>query len=370
MTSSSAFGAKHGFTLVELSVVLLIAALMVGFGLKALQGANPKNCYPETRTALQDIHGALENFARSKGRYPLPARIDYGSSNGEFGREASSGLASSGGVVFGSLPVNALGLGGDKAADCWNNKFTYAVTTALTTAPGYSSNGGAITLNTGTLSASSPLTTTAAFVVISHGQDGEGATPLTSAASVTARSCNVSGSKIDRENCDIAGGANTRFFDAAFNNGDGVSNFYDDVIIYAEKSALLVDCEVGSVVKWSSNQCGFQSETVMANGETLLNQWATSPPTNFHFTGAADIKCDAGTLTATNTTCDNNPCPTGCAYTDPRGGGSGCMTEGTARTYGDGICQRYACCGGAMQVTPLAHCPLTDGADEAVMCGM
>lgn len=364
-TSSSCCGVKRGFTLVELSVVVLIAALMLGFGLKMLQGGTPKNCYPQTRMQMQDIQSALEHYVQHHGRYPRPARTDLGAGNGLFGAEAASGITSSGGVLIGALPVQVLDLPASHAADCWGKLFTYAVTDVLTTTMGYASGAyGAITVRHGPLASSSVLTTTGAFVVVSHGEDGDGATTLTTGSSSTPGSCTVSGSKIDRQNCN----GDATFFDAPFNNGAQAADFYDDLILYISRPTTLVDCEAGTDVLWGSDQCGATLSKLLADGEALTAISSITPPGQPGFDGTANITCQAGTLVTSATSCSSGSCPMGCSFTDPRGGSELCMGEGSGRSYGPGICKRYRCCASMILVEDLSNCPIADGMEESDPC--
>lgn len=238
---------RAAFTLVELAVALVIVSLMTGFALQAFQGSRNVNCLQTTRDQILTIQKALDKFTFKNQRLPKPALLATGSGNPVFGAEASTGyiaIAASGdNVLMGVVPNATLGLDNSYAADCWGNKFVYAVTEKLTSSDGASgypgNNTGKITLKTGTLASPTTLSTSIAYVVVSMGPDGFGANPLT-VADATIRHCTGStASRVDRENCDFTVGGNTTFFSNAINTGDTASHF-DDLLIYKEKPATLV----------------------------------------------------------------------------------------------------------------------------------
>ncbi len=221
---------KHrGFSLIELSVVLVITSLMLGFGLQATQSSSTVDCMAVTRTQITTIHNAIDNYVRSKNIYPMPAGRALGVTDPMFGRAAPSATSGSidrlasdpaNPILFGALPFQTLGLPASFAADCWGNKFTYNVAQNLTVdQPTYATNAGAIIVNTGTLADPIPITTPtklAAYVVISHGADGVGSAKKNASAKGWLGAA-TAGAKIDAENAD--GNTNRIIFAAAFNNG-------------------------------------------------------------------------------------------------------------------------------------------------------
>ncbi len=108
----------HGFTLVELAVVIVIVALLLGALLVPLatqvQGRNVK----ETRQSLKEIKEALLGFAVTQGRLPCP-------DTDRDGREdACGGVGLTIDVVEGFLPWRDLAV---PATDAWGRIFRYAV---------------------------------------------------------------------------------------------------------------------------------------------------------------------------------------------------------------------------------------------------
>ncbi len=255
----------HAFSLLELSVVLVIVSLMTGFGLQAFQSGSigGNECYANTKQQLKTIDRALQSFTASQMRLPKPAFANLGSSDPAFGYEAKgaqtdaaqanygasdangipSGMTNNSGVLIGALPHAVLGLSMDYAADCWGQKFTYAVTNVLTSShatSGYPASTvmGAITLNSNTIAAPNSLATDTSYVVISHGMDKYGATPLTG-GNITPGSCSAaaSGEKIDKANCD----GNATFFNATLNTGGVTAEYFDDLLVYSTKMLSIIN---------------------------------------------------------------------------------------------------------------------------------
>lgn len=217
------------FSLLELSAVIVIIGLITAVAL-GLKQSSAEDCYLTTKQQLNDIDAAIQRFISKMDRLPMPAARNVGVEDPLHGREASGGaIDTANGASWGALPFQALGLAPSYAADCWGNKLTYVVTTALTsnaTSGGYqdSSMDGNITVRK---DASTTITTTAAYAIISHGADALGSVKnnygnpskgwCTGAASIATQNCLASSATVAS---------------AAFNNGkDAGANFFDDVII-------------------------------------------------------------------------------------------------------------------------------------------
>ena len=298
--------AQSGFTLLELVLVLGIVGLMAAFGMEAASGLQAVECNGKTAEQLARVQSAVQGFVATNGRLPRPALVTRGSSDGEFGREVTAlphaELVDTGTVLIGSLPHVTLGLPLEFAADCWGNKFTYAVTKSLTTndpVSGYGPSSGAITLRTGTRAAAQDLSTNSGYLVISHGANKLGATPLT-AGNVTARWCTlVGGSEIDRENCDAT---NAIFFDGLANSGTVADNAYDDIIVFESKTPVAPPTPASSTYAWGLNDVG-----QLGDGTTTNRTTPVMVSTALSFT-----QVSGGTSTGDNHTCGVTS--TGAAY--------------------------------------------------------
>lgn len=191
-----------GFTLVELTVVLVVISLLLTTGMQLLTAQMTSSRYAETRTKQEAIRVALISFISKTNRMPCPAAPGIPAGAALYGAEAvtpgtCSGVTSSGtgdtAVSVGIVPWTSLGLPEEMATDGHFNKMTYVVTTRATglTSQTVAGMRGAITIHSGTptlpgqapagnqlndCSAGSTINNCAAVVaIISHGKNGLGA---------------------------------------------------------------------------------------------------------------------------------------------------------------------------------------------------
>ena len=181
-----------GFSLVEISIVLVIVSLLMAGLLPTLSGQVEQHHASDTRKQLDDIRQALIGFALTYGRLPCPADGSIPTGQSGAGLEVTTGSGSSmtcanaGGV----LPWATLGV---NETDGWGRRYTYRVDSyfadaisantygsgcAPTTLPTQSSFALCSTGRLDVLSASSGGTTIAGnvpAVVVSHGSNGFGA---------------------------------------------------------------------------------------------------------------------------------------------------------------------------------------------------
>ena len=173
---------SHGFTLMELAIVLFIVSLLIGGMLMPLSAQNEIRGRQETDKALATIREALIGFAVINGRLPCPAQQSISTGTVNAGVEAvttpggpcacadtTNGIATIGATacndindvgptgITGVLPWATLGL---PETDAWNNRYTYRMTTRFgRVASGQSNFGCAVT----------PNPATAAFALCSSG---------------------------------------------------------------------------------------------------------------------------------------------------------------------------------------------------------
>lgn len=83
---------ERGFTLVELTVVLLIVGLLVGGLVLPLSVQRDIQNLSATRRQLVEIREALLGFAAAHGRLPCPARVRRPASKMSMWRPASAGM--------------------------------------------------------------------------------------------------------------------------------------------------------------------------------------------------------------------------------------------------------------------------------------
>ena len=113
-----------GFTLIELTIVLVIVALLIGGMLVPLSAQRDLGRASETQRQLAEIKEALLGFAVANGRLPRPATsLADGAENPAFCADDAA--------CTGYLPWAVLGV---KKTDAWSKMIRYSVTPAYANA--------------------------------------------------------------------------------------------------------------------------------------------------------------------------------------------------------------------------------------------
>ncbi|MGA7593828.1 MAG: type II secretion system protein [Gallionella sp.] len=129
---------QTGFTLVEMAMVLMIVALLLGGLLPTITSQVEQRHENDTLKQLDEIQQALIGFAIINGRLPCPATsTSNGAENFAVGHSAADGICSN--FYNGFVPAATLGLSGATNAglvlDAWGNPIRYAVTSWNSTSP-------------------------------------------------------------------------------------------------------------------------------------------------------------------------------------------------------------------------------------------
>src|ERR1017187_982628 len=195
-------GDIRGFTLLELSIVLVLIAVIMSGGLAILTSSLQASQFNATVDRMDAIEKTLLEYAVANNRIPCPSDLTQAVGSATYGMEAGAGAGSSpgtatgactgasmlpqanfktaSGMVEGGVPTRALQLPDDYMYDGWGRRFRYAAASA-TTATGSlpagvpslcGSAASGITVNDVTGAA---RTTAAIYALISHGSNGHGA---------------------------------------------------------------------------------------------------------------------------------------------------------------------------------------------------
>ncbi|MBS1143659.1 MAG: hypothetical protein H6R14_1065 [Proteobacteria bacterium] len=135
-TPPTSRSAESGFTLVELTVVLVIVALLSSGLMLGLSGQRDQIQNKEAQQQLEIVRDALLGFAMANGRLPCPADPTLGAGGG--GEDIQLCAAARGHAApytciatdqqcareHGVLPWRTLGI---QETDVWSNRFTYFV---------------------------------------------------------------------------------------------------------------------------------------------------------------------------------------------------------------------------------------------------
>lgn len=177
----------HGFTLIELAMVLMIVGLLLGGLLVPLSAQMDQRRVTDTQKSLEEIKEALVGYAVINGQLPCPAAPTIATGQANAGVARTPPCTS--GNATGVLPWATLGVA---ETDAWGNRFTYRVTSDFADAIGSPTYGGCTPATTPTqasfalcsngsytvLSAASGgtnIATNVPAIIISHGKNGAGA---------------------------------------------------------------------------------------------------------------------------------------------------------------------------------------------------
>jgi prepilin-type N-terminal cleavage/methylation domain-containing protein len=211
----------RGFTLIELSIVLIIIALVTGMAVSAGISVVATARLTATQQKMAAIDQALLQFRVANNRLPCPGNLTIAPGGTDFGMEAgadaSSAIATGTGVCTGTgmlpqanstaagvtntyatgaegaLPAITLGLPPDFMVDGWGNQMRYAVDISMTANAAFITTpvgciDGAITVNDSNGNARSK---NSIYALISHGPNGHGAYPKSGGTTpITAGSVN------------------------------------------------------------------------------------------------------------------------------------------------------------------------------------
>lgn len=159
---------QTGFSLVEMAIVLLIVALLLGGLLPVLSGQIDQQRRDDTRKQMDEISAALLGYAASQQppRLPCPASPAIATGN------ANAGAANCT-LTTGVIPWATLGT---RETDAWGRRFTYSVTSSVagpfTTSFTLASTGNLNVLNK---AGGNKIAADVPAVLVSHGPDGKGA---------------------------------------------------------------------------------------------------------------------------------------------------------------------------------------------------
>ncbi len=261
---------KTGFTLIELSIVILIISILITGGLSVSITALNNAKIKVSRDRMAEIYKALGNYLLINNFLPCPASVlDVKSSSSLYGvavdNSNSNCSASSIGtngvyssissgalnLVYGMIPVSTLGLPSDMAEDGFGNKFAYVLDKRFAIKSGDSGSGyayktyGSITVkeNQGNVdqtilngAGTSETNSGAVFAIISYGSNQFGAFPANSATR------NVRSTDSYEMDNDLGSNSpSDAAFDTTFFSDIKNSDSFDDIVFYKNRNSILLD---------------------------------------------------------------------------------------------------------------------------------
>lgn len=158
---------KSGFTLVELSIVLVIVGILLFGSLSVYTTAAENARIDSTNKILDAIERALKLHYRVNGGLPCVAVGNLALNDSSFGDEGDCT------ATAGVIPTRALNLPDSYMFDGWGNRISYIVAAACDEA--WISDDCAANLTVQDNTGASERTAGAAYVVLSYGKNGLGA---------------------------------------------------------------------------------------------------------------------------------------------------------------------------------------------------
>jgi prepilin-type N-terminal cleavage/methylation domain-containing protein len=179
----------RGFSLVELSIVVLVIGIVLTMGIGAWTANLENQAHAATAQRQAAIKEALIGSLRRNSRLPCPD-TDVGAPDGNENRTPTNDPTNPCFARFGVLPYVTLGLARDAVRDGWGNFLSYHVSntpsTTTTTPPNlnadwtltanfFPGNTGTITVNDRNGATVNAIATNVVAVIVSHGRNGFGA---------------------------------------------------------------------------------------------------------------------------------------------------------------------------------------------------
>ncbi len=229
-----ASGSSAAFSLVEMSVTLVIIASVVGMSASIGSTQLTVMDIRGTESNLELAENALNLFQKKSGRYPCPALLDdapgdlstYGIETADCTSNCSApGITCTDNVITGFLPFKSLGIAEEAAYDAWDQRLTYSVDRNHTVHSEYEHGSIPVLDNAGNEITESPVFGDAIYLVVSHGQDGKGAYNRAGSQTVACGS-----TTLDDENCDN----DAVFIDAPLADASETvaANYYNDFMLW------------------------------------------------------------------------------------------------------------------------------------------
>lgn len=280
---------KSAFSLIEMSIVLLIISIIAAGMLTISTVAINNEKVRVTKERIDEIYKALGRFMLTNYRLPCPASLlltktqaNYGASAGTAGDCTASGVYSSATLstmpVYGMVPVNTLGLADKFAEDGFGNKFAYIVhkyyTKAefptATAANGFSYLDPSATTMPATISMPSAAANDYnAFVIISFGANKYGA--FNAGSTTQNSSSGVSTYELQNMLSNISGasadfGVNVSHpASITFTDSDATSEVFDDIVFAKKRNDMITDFDAMFLVPCSSTPLGAGYSDVFYN---------------------------------------------------------------------------------------------------------
>lgn len=357
---------SKGFTLIEMSVAIMIIGLMIAPAMYLYGQKLKVEKIEQTKDAMKWAEMSMADYYSMYARYPCPASTIAQPGDANYGREDCS--ATPVGVVtvmsntvpaveimIGSVPFRQMNLQEQQSYDGYGNRLTYAIPRFLTDSTTFDPEAGAISLVDINDVNMLPVADSARFILASHGADGVGGVTR---SGVVRGGCPAG--TLQEENCDN---------DATFRQSD-VRVGFDDLIVHSNvKSATMTPWKYSSADMYDVSLSDLDKFGVGTKSALELSSGSGS-----NLTVLNDASDDAVILASSGALVSNNLCDyndSGCFSPDliageiASGGGMACPAGQflTGVENGAPVCAtdiRFEC--------PLGQYMTGVDADGAIVC--
>ena len=240
---------NKAFSLIELSIVLLIISIIASSALSISTNSIINNKIKVTNDRINQLYKAIGNFLVINGRIPCPASLIKNKINDpDYGREVGSDTNCMGSGVYqstynakliiGAIPVKALGLETEMGEDGFESKFTYMIDKSFANKSnfGTSEYKDIITVTEKMGGTDQISTSDAIFSIISHGSNKFGAfSSKTGEQNIRS----TDGHEIENDIGLISG--ETYNFNSSIISTSNNSDVFDDILFYKTRDQLVQD---------------------------------------------------------------------------------------------------------------------------------
>jgi prepilin-type N-terminal cleavage/methylation domain-containing protein len=249
---------KRAFSLLELSIVLIIISLIVSAGLTVSTNSIINTKIKNSNDRIKEVYKAIGNFIIINNRLPCPASLlknkindsSYGIEVGANNLCIGDGVfksSNNGNIVAGAVPIKALGLAVDMSEDGFENKFIYVIDKNFTNNFSDADYENIITIIEKPGNTDQIATNDAILAIISYGNNGFGAF-----SGKNSQQQELGNDADEQENqlANPQGGANSQAdFDNRFVASATNSEIFDDIIFFKGRNQIIQDFQAFDALK-------------------------------------------------------------------------------------------------------------------------
>lgn len=298
------------FSLIELSIVILIASILITGALSFSNATMNNTKVKTTRDRMNSLYMALGNYLLTNKKLPCPASLktikssdpaNYGTAVGSDGSCTGTGVYnnSSGAntnLVYGMVPVKALGLSNDMAEDGFGGKIAYLVDNRFTVNDAVSPPGFGLTTPSSNIIVKETVggstgtdTSVAIFALVSYGVNQSGAFSANSNTQNTISSDTDERNNLNDNSSSFDSGVN---FDNIIITSSLGGDIFDDIVLFKTKNQMVVDFNAFNLVPCAAVSSG--PDLYVVNGNNI-----TWPQGSYNQIVIANNVCPTGYLGGT-----------------------------------------------------------------------